>query len=116
MMEKRNQLLFAIAIDEYQSTFFAPLCNAVSDTNRVAEVLQQRYGFKLADEPLFDEKATRRNIFRGLTDLVASLDDRDDLIIYFAGHGLSRFEYPGFKVDDDIRWGRGCVGWCSGTG
>ena len=87
-MKKRNQLLLAIAIDRYRSTAFTPLSNAVRDAGLVIEMLQRRYGFELAAEPLFDERATRSNIYGALTDLVAAVDDRDDVVIYFAGHGL----------------------------
>ena len=56
---------------------------AVVDAEAVAEVLEQRYGFDV--EVLVD--ATRYDIISALSRLRAELNETDNLLIYYAGHG-----------------------------
>lgn len=86
-MKNRIQQLLVIGLDHYQSPAFDPLDNAVSDAREVINCLQTRYGVELATEPLWNAAATKTNIYAAFTQLLASLGDQDDLIVYFAGHG-----------------------------
>lgn len=86
-MKNRIQKLLVIGLDRYQSADFDSLDNAVSDARQVIDCLQSRYGVDLAIEPLWNAAATKTNIYAAFTQLLASLGDQDDLIVYFAGHG-----------------------------
>ncbi|MGL5003195.1 MAG: caspase family protein, partial [Casimicrobium sp.] len=53
------------------------------DANAIATVLRNRYGFKV--QTLFD--ATRQDIIRELAKMRTTLTARDNLLVYYAGHG-----------------------------
>lgn len=82
-----NNYLFVIGINKYRSPQISDLNNAVNDAKDVIKILVERYGFELLPEPLFDEQATKENIYTGFTRLVSELLPEDNLIIYFSGHG-----------------------------
>ena len=63
---------------------------AQSDVQELASVLRDRYGFSVTT--LFD--ATRYQIFSALSRLGQSLGERDNLLVYYVGHG---------KVDESSR-------------
>jgi len=85
-MAGENRLL-VIGIDEYSDTRYKRIHNAKRDVDRFTKVLQDRYGFTLAQPPILDEDATRENITDALTNLEATGFKDDNLVIYFAGHG-----------------------------
>ena len=60
------------------------LRSAVADATGVAAVLEERYGFQV--RLLTD--ATRREIIDALTEVTSELTSRDNLLIYYAGHGF----------------------------
>ncbi|MEZ4776280.1 MAG: SUMF1/EgtB/PvdO family nonheme iron enzyme [Bacteroidia bacterium] len=85
---RRNHLL-VIGIDQY--AHFQKLNNPVSDSNRLVEVLTERYRFEPGDvRTLFDKEATREGIIDALDELTAKVTPADNLLIYFAGHGYYR--------------------------
>ena len=57
---------------------------AVNDASAVADVLRQKYGFKV--ELLLNP--TRDKVIRTLDRLRRELTERDNLLIYYAGHGV----------------------------
>ncbi|MFQ5955325.1 MAG: caspase domain-containing protein [Kiloniellales bacterium] len=57
---------------------------ALSDAVAVSEALKRLYGFEV--ELLLD--ATRYDILKSLSKLRARLTERDNLLIYYAGHGV----------------------------
>ncbi|MCX7180980.1 MAG: caspase family protein, partial [Proteobacteria bacterium] len=76
-----NYHALVIGIDNYRSV--TPLKTAVSDARTVAELLQKEYGFKVT--LLLD--ATRNQMLDSFDDLRRRLTDKDNLLIYYAGHG-----------------------------
>lgn len=86
-MNRKNYLLI-IAIDHYCSATHPPLNNAKLDAQNVIEVLTSKYNFELIVDPLFDQNATRKNILESLNSLSSSVTSEDNLIVYFAGHGI----------------------------
>jgi uncharacterized caspase-like protein len=60
-----------------------PLRTAVNDARAVAAVLRDRYGFSVT----VLENATRRQLLAELNGLRDRLTDKDNLLIYYAGHG-----------------------------
>lgn len=83
-----EKYIMVIAIDKYAEKEFRTLHNAKNDARRLVSVLTSKYGFKTIHDPLFDSKATRRNILETLNELMSSLTKDDSIIIYHAGHGL----------------------------
>jgi hypothetical protein len=70
-----------IGINDYRAV--APLKTAVNDAKTVAELLQKEYGF---DTTLLVD-ATRNQILDAFDDLRRRLTEKDNLLIYYAGHG-----------------------------
>ncbi len=71
-----------VGINNYRN--ITPLKTAKDDAIAVAEVLERDYGFKV--RLLLD--ATRYEILAALSRLRAELTERDNLLIYYAGHGF----------------------------
>src|SRR5262245_5740491 len=73
----------ALVIGNNRYTKFQPLRTAVKDAEAVGAVLRDQYGFKV--RMLRD--ATRLQILSALNELREGLTDKDNLLIYYAGHG-----------------------------
>ncbi len=94
-----------IGNDEY--TNLRNLKTAVADATAVAKTLKDDYGF----ETRLLTNATRAEILGVLNELRARLGDNDNLLIYYAGHGVMDWEADvGYwlPVDaaksDDVQW------------
>ncbi len=85
---KEENFVLSIAIDKYSDSMFQDLDNAVSDSLRFQNVLLRNYNYKTIQDPIFNENATRRRIIDVLNNLSTSITANDNLIIYYAGHGL----------------------------
>ena len=84
--QKRTNYLLAIGIDDYQHV--PKLYNCVKDVNDLIEVLTNKYLFEKKNiKTLFNEKATRRNIYQAFMKMAETLTADDNLIVYFSGHG-----------------------------
>ncbi len=85
-MPRGKAYIFAIGINQYEHC--PPLFNAVNDALQMVELLTSKYQFERAEvTTLLDKNATRRNIFLHLEDLARRITPRDNLLIYFSGHG-----------------------------
>lgn len=73
-----------IGIDEYSYPLNG-LETAVADAGAVAKVLAKRYGFTV--NLLKNGEATRAGILGALDAYSQALDERSNLLIYYAGHG-----------------------------
>lgn len=73
-----------IGIDDY--AHLPPLATAAADARAVAEVLSRDYGFDV--QLLLDGDATRARILETLEGLRRRLTEQDNLLIYYAGHGV----------------------------
>ncbi len=62
----------------------------VGDVEALAALLERDYGF-VKPQLLLDRQATRAGILGALDDLAQRLDERDSLLIFFAGHGTKRW-------------------------
>ncbi len=83
------------------------LTTAVGDADAVAKLLEERYGFRVTK--LIN--ATRRQITGAFNDLRKTLTERDNLLVYYAGHGVLDEEAgAGYwqpvdaRSDDDSNW------------
>ena len=83
---KGKNYLLVIGIDEY--AHWKPLKNAVKDARDFIDVLKTSYQFEEENiTTVFNQKATEKNILRTLKSFVTSITDKDNIIIYYSGHG-----------------------------
>jgi len=94
-----------IGIQNYKH--LTPLVSTRRDANEVARILRQDYGFMI--KTLLDP--TRRDILLAMGELRRTLTDRDNLLIYYAGHGwLDEAADTGYwlpvnaAADNDVDW------------
>ena len=81
-----TNFLLLIGIDDYQH--WPKLKNAVNDVKMVKDVLLSKY--EINEENVFElynSDATRKNIINELIKIKQDLTEKDNLIIYDAGHG-----------------------------
>lgn len=71
-----------IGINHYQH--WEPLQNAIADAEAVGNLLETQYGFQV--KLLRD--ATRKDILKTLNEFRKILTERDNLLIFYAGHGF----------------------------
>lgn len=82
-----NHLLL-IGIDQYANPDNETLVNAVRDVTAFRDLLLERYTFEREHVvELFDASATNENIHEAFDSYVENLEENDNLIIYFSGHG-----------------------------
>lgn len=76
-----------IGINDYKGTVWSPLKNAKRDAKAMESILKEKYGF---DEiyALYDKEATRENILQDIDNLSKRLNENDNLLIYYSGHGI----------------------------
>ena len=98
---------YALVIGNQQYQHLPKLETAVADAQAVSELLQKRYGFKVTTLT----NATRYQILSELNKLRAKLTEKDNLLIYYAGHGeLDRANLRGHwlpvdaEQDNDANW------------
>jgi hypothetical protein len=73
----------ALVIGNNDYKLMRPLKTAVADAREVARVLQQDYGFQVK----LLVNASRYDMLAALNELREKLTDKDNLLIYYAGHG-----------------------------
>ena len=73
-----------LAIGNNQYTYLPKLNTAVTDAKAVAHLLQESYGYKVT----LLLNASRAQIITALDTLRGILTQRDNLLIYYAGHGM----------------------------
>lgn len=89
MQEFRTSRAVLVAISRYETTRWN-LKTPVDDATKLADVLRAQHGFSI--EELYDANATIDGIRTHLAGLKNALDERDRMLFYFAGHGLSASE------------------------
>jgi Caspase domain len=90
-----------IGIDEYDA--WPNLRFAERDANRIADVLESKYGFEPRHVTrLVGENATRSKVLNTLRTKLQAMTERDNLLIYYAGHGqLDSITEKGYWVPVD---------------
>jgi hypothetical protein len=91
-----------IGISDYTDTQgYAPdLVTPAEDVGRLQEVLEKNYGFDEV-QLLLDQQASRRRILRALRRLHTDGNPDDNILVYFAGHGILRADGAGIWVASD---------------
>ena len=74
----------ALVIGNNEYLFLKPLKTALNDARVMARLLGEQYGFDVA----LLQNATRRDILKALAGYRAKLGPGDNLLIYYAGHGI----------------------------
>jgi Caspase domain len=84
-----RSVVAVIGIDQYK--YWPRLKNAVSDALGVQRRLIEQFGFVEAFPPLINERATRDAILSVTNDQLRQfVQEGDDLLLFFAGHGHTR--------------------------
>lgn len=84
-----KSIIVAIGINEYAN--WQKLQNGVSDALGFQQVMVDKLGFTAPIEPLINERATKDAIERLVEEQLREIVEEDDnLIIFFAGHGHTR--------------------------
>jgi hypothetical protein len=74
---------YALVIGNNDYARMPKLDTAVSDAKEIAEVLSQRYGFKVTTLV----NANRYQTLSALSEMREKLTEKDNLLVYYAGHG-----------------------------
>ncbi|MDT0633504.1 caspase family protein [Spectribacter hydrogenooxidans] len=74
---------YALVIGNRDYVSIEDLDTPITDAQAIAKLLESKYGFKV--ERLID--ADRLTIMKTINNLHGKLDDNDNLLIYYAGHG-----------------------------
>lgn len=98
---------YALVIGNNEYRELPKLRTAVEDARVIGQLLKEEYGFTV--RTLFD--ADRTTILSTLNDYRRKLTEKDNLLIYYAGHGtLEERNTQGFwlpvdsSLDDDVNW------------
>jgi hypothetical protein len=101
----------ALVIGNNAYTDLSPLKTAVNDATAVAELLHTTYSFTVT----LLTNATREEIIAALDSLRATLTEQDNLLLYYAGHGvLDTSEERGYWLPVNAQQGSR-VHWISNT-
>ncbi|MFH1321201.1 MAG: caspase family protein [Bacteroidota bacterium] len=83
-----NYYALLIGIDNYKG-IWTPLNNAVRDAQSIERLLRSKYQFDNF-KTLYDAEATRGNIIDAFVWLVENVKEKDNVFIYYSGHGEFR--------------------------
>ena len=84
---KGKNYLLLIGVNDYSK--WNRLHNAVKDCQDIAYILTNYYQFDKENViTLYDNEATRENILETFESLQETLNENDNLLIYYAGHGF----------------------------
>jgi hypothetical protein len=75
-----------IGIDHYRDREIPDLDNPIGDAEKLYQTLIEHYQFKAENVKLVKD-ATRADIIRSLDELAQSVTSKDNLLIFYAGHG-----------------------------
>ena len=94
-----NYAALIVGINNYQEWY--PLKTAVKDAVALKDLLITQYGFERV-LLITDADATQLNVINNLKNFSAGLNENDNLLIYYAGHGqLDEFTGDGYWIPVD---------------
>ena len=89
-IEYENSWAVVIGINDYQNENITDLNYAVSDASDIREMLIDYYGFPSENiTMLLDDDATNLNIKKEISGLSKKARDKDRIVIFYAGHGVT---------------------------
>lgn len=90
---------YALVIGNDNYAAYPALTSATEDAKAIADVLQKRYGY---DVRLLGN-ANRFEILSALNDMREQLTDKDNLLVYYAGHGEIDTQRQGYWLPVDAQ-------------
>ncbi|MEP0987879.1 caspase family protein [Ekhidna sp.] len=84
---KRKYYALIIGINEYQDDEIQDLDNPINDAEQLAGVLTYHYSFDQENVTVL-ENPTREDIIKSLDRLTTTVTEKDNLLIFYAGHGI----------------------------
>ncbi len=84
---KRKYYALIIGINEYQDEDIQDLDNPINDAEQLAGVLTYHYSFDQENVNVL-ENPRREDIIKALDKLSNTVTDKDNLLIFYAGHGI----------------------------
>ena len=83
-----NSYALIIGIDKYENV--QSLNYAVKDAESIQDILVNTFDFPESNIKLLkNQEATKQNILKSFSDITKKADDKDRVLIYFAGHGAT---------------------------
>ncbi len=86
-LSKRKYYALIIGINEYQNDEIQDLDNPINDAEQLAGVLTYHYSFDQENVTVL-ENPTREEIIKSLDKLTGTVTEKDNLLIFYAGHGI----------------------------
>ena len=83
----RKYYALIIGINEYQDNNIQDLDNPIKDAKSLAGVLMSHYSFNKEDVSVL-QNPSREDIIKALDGLTRTVTEKDNLLIFFAGHGI----------------------------
>ena len=94
--------IFTIGINKYSSHYWKDLNNAVFDAKELSRILIEKYSFEEYPGNLYDNNATKENIYSAFTTLNQVVLENDSVIIFWGGHGnMDPLTKKGFWIPFD---------------
>jgi hypothetical protein len=86
-LRQREYYALVIAISEYSDPSIQSLDNPITDARSLAQILGSHYTFEKENITLL-ENPNRAEIIESFDDLTTRLTARDQLVVFYAGHGI----------------------------
>jgi len=86
-LNERNYYALVIGIDEYNDQRIESLDNPVSDAKALSDILNRYYTFEKEHVKLLTNP-TRSQIIESFDELSYKINEKDQLLIFYAGHGI----------------------------
>lgn len=86
-LAKRKYYALLIGVNEYGDESIQRLDQPIGDAQRLATVLSQQYTFEQSEMTLL-QNPDRTSIIEALDDLSRKVTEKDNLLVFYAGHGI----------------------------
>ncbi len=86
-LSKRKYYALIIGINQYEDENIQNLDNPINDAQQLSEVLTTYYSFDKENVTVL-ENASREDIINALDQLATQVTEKDNLLIFYAGHGI----------------------------
>ncbi len=86
-LSERKYYALVIAVDNYEDASIQDLDNPVADANELAKVLNSYYTFETENIKIL-KNPNRAQIIEAFDQLALEIEERDNLFIFYAGHGI----------------------------
>ena len=86
-LSARKYYALIIGINDYENEDIQDLDNPISDAKNLAGVLMNHYSFNKGDVSVL-QNPSREDIITALDGLTGVVTEKDNLLIFFAGHGI----------------------------